>query len=458
VIKPIGKDIFGRKKLLEMSGKKTLSPLEIVARQQNTQGWIFGGLIGLSLLGLIVVGVLLGVFNSQNVKYLNKVGPDGAGEITLIAGLGELIVADAPNHEITFNNTGIVTVNGLNASELGNLIINVTQPGLNISNSGNTVLITNDGVTSVVADIGIEIGGGPTGDITVKNTGVITANNLVPDVAGNMVFAAGDALGITSAGNTITYTNLGVTSVVAGDGISVNASTGHVLVTNTGVITINTLASVLGDIVVDATDGLSVTSTGNTVTLSDVLTTQTALDNTDSQGPLVDYTAFIGFFTPVPEETWRTGLTPGFPSPFIPGSFDSGQGNIGNDFWVVPSIGTYTITTDCEVIPSGIATNDHQSVSVALCLGATSEDPLAAGTIPIGAYATLDISEGTNGGTPPALDRRLSFSTTFQAGCTNCLTQVGQALSVHARLDHTGVLPGTFTADFVCRMQVARIK
>lgn len=439
------------------SKKKEPSLADLAAKQNNYFWWLIGFFVAL-LVGFTILTTLLVIYNSHNVKYISQVGPDNAGEITLIAGLGEFIFADIPNHEITFNNTGVVTINNLNASELGNLIINVTQPGLNISNSGNTVLLTNDGVTSVIADIGIEIGDGPTGDITVKNTGLITANNLVPDVAGNMVFAAGEAIGITSVGNTITYTNEGVTSIVAGDGISVNASTGHITITNTGVVTINSLASVLGNIVVDATDGLAVSSTGNTLTVTDVLTTQTALDNTNSQGPLVDYTAFIGFFTPVPEETWRTGVTPGFPSPFIPGSFDDGQGNIGNDFWVIPSIGTYTINTDCEVIPSGIATDDHQSVSVALCFGANSEDPLAAGTIPIGAYATLDISGGTNGGTSPVLDRRLSFSTTFQAGCSNCLTQVGQALSVHARLDHTGVLPGTFTADFVCRMQVARIK
>jgi hypothetical protein len=439
-------------------GDRKQSPLEILAHRQKNQFYGFLAAFAVCAIGLLIVGVLLGVLNAQNVKYITGVGPDGGGEITLLAGLGELIVTDVPNHDITLVNTGVVTVNDLNADAGGNLIINVTQPGLNISNSGNTVLLTNDGVTSVIADIGIEIGDGPTGDITVKNTGLITANNLVPDVAGNMVFAAGEAIGVTSVGNTITYTNEGVTSIVAGDGISVNASTGHITITNTGVVTINSLASVLGNIVVDATDGLAASSTGNTVTLTDVLTTQTALDNTNSQGPLVDYTAFIGFFTPVPEETWRTGVTPGFPSPFIPGSFDDGQGNIGNDFWVIPSIGTYTINTDCEVIPSGIATDDHQSVSVALCFGANSEDPLAAGTIPIGAYATLDISGGTNGGASPVLDRRLSFSTTFQAGCSNCLTQVGQALSVHARLDHTGVLPGTFTADFVCRMQVARIK
>jgi hypothetical protein len=432
--------------------------LESLSARQNAQFWIGVVVATLLAVGVIVVGAVMHVYNTQNVKFVTGVGPDGGGEVTLIAGLGELIVTDAPNHDITISNTGVVTVNTLNPDAGGNLVIDVVAPGLGITNVGNTVTLSNDGVTSLIAGQGIAVDA-PTGAVAVSNTGLITANGLAPDGAGDMVFAAGTAMGVVSAGNTITLNNLGVTSAIAGTGIGVSAATGDVTFTNNGVLTLNGLSPTLGDVIVTGTDGLSATALGNTVTLNDVLTTQTALDNTNPLGPLVDYTAFVGFFVPVPEATWRTGLVPGFPSPFIPGTFDDGQGNVGGSFWTVPTTGTYSINVDCEVSPSAIATNDHQSVSVALCFGATSEDPLAAGIIPIGAYATMDISGGTNANVAaPPLDRRLSFSTTFQAGCTNCEVQVAQTLSLHTRLDRTGILPGPYTADFVCRLRVARIK
>jgi hypothetical protein len=250
---------------------------------------------------------------------------------------------------------------------------------------------------------------------------------------------------------------LGDIVVAVNPGLSVANAGNTVTLTNDGVLTLNGLSPVAGDVVVAATDGLSAASVGNTVTVSDVLTTQTLLDNTDTNGPVVDYVLFIGFLTTVPENTWRTSVAPAWPTSFIPGSFDDGQGDVAGVAWVVPATGTYQVDLDCEVIPSAIATNDMQTATVALCLGATSEDPLAAGRIPVGGYATLDLSGGGTSGTAPALDRRIALSATFQAGCTNCMVQVAQALTVHARTDHTGVAPPV-SADFVCRLQVTRIK
>jgi len=429
--------------------------------------------------GIITIGVVMAVWNGQNVKFIadtspTAVGPDGTGTITLIAGLGELIVADAPNHDLTVSNTGVVFVNGLSPDAGGNLVIDVTVPGLSVASAGNTVTLANTGVLSATADIGISVTPAATGDIVVKNTGVITGNGLNPDVAGNMVWAAGQGLSVASAGSTITYANTGLITAnglspngagnmvfAAGAGMGVTSAGNTITYDNTGVLTLNNLVPIAGNVIVTATDGLSAAAAGNTVTITDVLTTQTLLDNTNALGPLVDYTAFIGFFVPVPENTWRTGLTVGFPNAFVPGSFDDGQGNVFGAFWTVPAVGTYTINTDCEVVTNAIAVNDYQSVTAALCLGANSEDPLAAGIIPNGAYQTLILSGGTNANlAAPSLDPRLSFSTTFQAGCTNCLVQVGQTLSLHTRMDRTGAVvpPGTYTADFVCRLQVARVK
>lgn len=412
-------------------GGRRLVTIETVNYRQNAMFWT--GVVVASLLAaaIITVGVVVGVYNTQNVKYISSVGPDGAGEITLLAGLGELIVTDAVNHNITVSNTGVVTINSLGPDVAGNFIVDVTAPGLSIANAGNTATLSNTGVTSLVAGAGVSVSGA-TGAVTVSNTGVITVNNLAADLAGNIVLAVNPGLSQTSVGNTVTLTN-------------------------DGVLTVNSLTPTAGDIVVTTTDGLSTTSAGSTVTLADILTTQTALDNNDANGPLVDYTSFIGFITPVPEATWRTSVTPAWPTSFVPGSFDDGQGNVAGVAWLVPATGTYMANVDCEVIPSGIALDDHQSATVALCLGATSEDPLAAGRIPMGGYATLDLSAGANAGTAPPLDRRISFSTTFQAGCTNCLVQVAQPLTLHARHDHTGIAPPV-TADFVCRLQVTRIK
>lgn len=439
------------------------------------------GVIAFILLaiGIVVVGVVMALWNAQNVKFIadtspTAVGPDGAGTITLIAGLGELIVADAPNHDLTVSNTGVVYVNGLSPDVGGNLIIDTVVPGLSVASAGNTVTLANTGVLSATADIGISVTPAATGDITIKNLGLITANSLNPDGAGDMVWAAGQGLSVASVGNTITYANTGLITAnglnpdgagnmvfAAGAGMGVSSIGNTITYDNTGVITINGANPIAGDFQATVGPGLGVLTAGNVVTFSDVLSTQTLLDNTNALGPLVDYTAFIGFFTPVPENTWRTGLVPGFPSAFVPGSFDDGQGNVAGAFWTVPAIGTYTINADCEVIPNAIAVDDYQSVSVALCLGANSEDPLAAGIIPNGAYQSMILSGGTNANlAAPPLDPRLSLSTTFQAGCTNCLVQVGQTLSLHTRLDRTGAVvpPGTYTADFVCRLQVARIK
>lgn len=414
-----------------MSGKAPLT-LQSINNRQRAMFWVGVVFAVFLTLGMIGIAVALGVLNSQNVKYITGVGPDGGGQITLLAGLGELIVTDAPNNDITISNTGVVTVNSLNADAGGNLLVDVTAPGLGITNVGNTITLSNGGVTSVTAGAGIAVTPAGTGDVTVANTGVITVNNLPADVAGNVILATNPGLSQTSVGNTVTFSN-------------------------DGVLTINSLAPVAGDVIVTATDGLSVANAGNTVQFADILTTETHLDNDDALGPLVDYTVFIGFLTPVPEGTWRTGLNPGFPNPFVPGSFDDGQGNVGGVIWAVPALGTYTVNVDCEVQPSALDADDYQSASAALCLGATSEDPLAAGRIPMGAYTSIDLSVGVNGTTLPPLYPRLSMSTTFQAGCTGCMVSVGQPLTVHARTDHTGGGPPV-SANFVCRMQVARIK
>jgi hypothetical protein len=196
------------------------------------------------------------------------------------------------------------------------------------------------------------------------------------------------------------------------------------------------------------------------VTYSDSLADATQLAATDALGPAVHYEVAIGFFVPVAENTgWRTGVVPGFPMPFVPGSVDDGQGNAGGTGWNVPAIGSYSIHVDCEVIPSAIAVDDLQIVSAAFTLAAQTEDPLALAILPAGAYNTLDISGGANANVAaPTVPRRLSLSSTFQAGCAGCLVQVGDALTIHMNMERTGVLPGPYTVDGYCQVDVMRIK
>jgi hypothetical protein len=144
--------------------------------------------------------------------------------------------------------------------------------------------------------------------------------------------------------------------------------------------------------------------------------------------------------------------------PFIPGSVEGGLGDVASTGWAVPAIGIYSINADCEVIPSAIAVNDLQIVSVAVTLAAQSEDPFALALIPAGGYATLDISSGTNANLVPALPRRVSVSSTFQAGCTGCLIQLGDALNIHMQMERAGVQPGPYTLNGYCAVQVSRLR
>jgi hypothetical protein len=377
-----------------------------------------------AIVWLSVITAQLETWNAANVKTINGV-PPAQGLITENAGPGILITPNVGANSITIQSTGVLTVNSLAPDGAGDIVIASAGAGLGVASAGNTVTLSNTGVTSAVAGAGISVSAA-VGAVTIGNTGVL--------------------------------------SNTAGAGISISSPTGANTITNTGVRTLNSLAPTAGNVIVEGSvvNGLSQTTAGSTVTLHHDLTKNTQLSESDPVGPLVAYDVAIGFFVPIPTGVWRTNVFPAVVG-YFPGlvGADNGEGNAITT-WTVPAMmqtRVYTFHVDCEVIPSvPLAVNDFQSVSVALTLGATTEDPFFDGTIPPGAYVTMDLSSGTNAAlAPPAHARRVSFSATIQAGCAGCSVQPGQVAAVHAFLDQTGVLPGPFTADVFCRMQVARI-
>jgi hypothetical protein len=400
----------------------------------------FWGLVAFVVLvtvGFLAGFIVLGVKDIQNIKTINLVGPNG-GEVTLEEGLGIVITPKALDHEVQINTTAILTLNGFGPGPLdGDFIVDVVTPGLSLASWAGNLLFANEGVLSIIAGPGIARDQA-TGDVTISNTGVLS---ILP----------GDHIGVSNPTGNVTIDNNGVTIIVASTGISVNASTKIVQITNTGVTSLN---SFTGALTVAASNGLTATSAANTVTITDNLVSQTALADTDPLGPAVNYQYFIGSVTPVPINTWRTGLVVGFPSPFTPGSFDGGQGDVSGIFWDVPAVGMYTANVDCTVTPSTVTADVAFSAQIALSLGASSENP-ATGWQPFGGTATIDMAGGTTPATPPVLPRRISASTTFQAGCTGCIAQVGHRLTGHARIDNGA---GTETAVFFCRLQVTRTK
>jgi hypothetical protein len=307
--------------------------------------------------------------------------------------------------------------------------------------------------------------------VTYSSPALLTINGA-PGVANDFQFAAGTAMAVATAGNTVTYSSPALLTIngaagvannfqfTAGTAMAVATAGNTVTYSSPALLTINGAAGVANDFQLAAGNGLSVATLGNTVTYSDSLADATQLADTDAGGVAVHYEVAIGFFTPVAENSgWRTGVVPGFPMPFIPGSVESGQGDVAGTGWSVPAIGSYSVHVDCEVLPSAIAANDLQVVSAAFTLAAQSEDPLFLAILPAGAYTSLDISGGTNANVaPPTTPRRLSMSSTFQAGCPACLVQVGDPLTVHMSMERTGVLPGPYTVDGYCQVQVIRIK
>lgn len=279
--------------------------------------------------------------------------------------------------------------------------------------------------------------------LVVNGSAVKTISGVPPNDDGEVTGVAGAGISITPDGvnNQLTIANTGVLSTIAGSGISVSSATGDVTIGNTGV-----LSALAGA-------GLNVDMATGDVTYDHVLTTQTLLAESDPNGPQVGYTHAFGFLVPIVENTWRMGFIPGFFPVLLPGSNpgDDGQGN-GVVTWTVPSPGQYAIMAYCLVNPDFIRADDQQSFTMALSLGATTVNPFS-GYVPQGGSTSLDISSGTTD--IPAFPLRMNVAATIHAGCTGCIVQTGDALTIHIRQDHNGG-GGAVTFSTFCRMKVSR--
>lgn len=409
---------------------------------------------GLAFIGVIAYAVVIPLLNNrytswnvENVKTISGVTPDAGNNVEATAGLGLGFTPFPLTNTFQYDNRGVVTLNGISSLDpTRDFTLAVAGPALGLVPGASSLTWTSpamvgiNGIPAVANDFTIAVTGPAlalapgVSSITLSTPAVVTINGNSA-VANDFQIAAGTAIGVATVGNVATISTPAITTINGQPGVA-NAFT------------------------LSAGNGLSVATLLNDVTYSDALADATQLADTDALGPSIQYEVAIGFFVPVAENSgWRTGVAPGFPMPFIPGSVDDGQGNAGGTAWNVPAIGSYNVHVDCEVLPSAIAVNDLQIVSAAFTLAAQTEDPLALAILPAGAYSTLDISGGTNANAaPPTVPRRLSMASTFQAGCVGCLVQVGDALAIHMSMERTGVQPGPYTVNGYCQVQVTRIR
>lgn len=435
---------------------------------------VLAALAGAYVFSTVFLNHRYSTWNQENVKTISGVSPDAAANnIEATAGLGMGFTPFPLTNSFAYDNRGVVTLNGLSSVDpTRDFTLSVTGPALSLTPGASTLtfgspaMVSINGIPAVANDFTVAVTGPAlvstpgAGSITLSSPAVVTINGQGA-VANDFQVVGGTAISVTTVGNTATINNLGVTQLTAGTGITLNATTGSVGISTPALLTINGAAGVGNDFQLVAGNGLSVSTIGNTATYSDALADATQLADSDPLGPAIRYEVAIGFFVPIAENAgWRTGVVPGFPMPFIPGSVEDGQGNTGGGTgWAVPAVGSYSAHVDCEVVPSAIAVNDLQIVSAAFTLAAQTEDPLFLAILPAGAYSTLDISSGTNANVAaPTVPRRLSMSSTFQAGCPGCLVQVGDALTIHMSMERTGVLPGPYTVNGYCQVQVARIR
>lgn len=217
----------------------------------------------------------------QGIRFINGLPGDGNNTFTFLAG-ANVVLTPLPNG-LLINSSGAVGPQGEPGPPGQNGTCGCNGTGIFTINSimpdGNANFGVNGGP-------GIAITGG-TSLITVSNTGVLYLNGLPPNGNGSVsIVSGGPGLSVSSAGNTITITNLltqglryinglpgdsnNSFSVLAGDGISIASSGTSVTISTTlqqGLRFINGIPgdsnnsfNVLGDgtIVVDEGDNNSI--------------------------------------------------------------------------------------------------------------------------------------------------------------------------------------------------------
>jgi hypothetical protein len=196
---------------------------------------------------------------------------------------GSGISVDVAGGDVTVNNTGVLSISdGTNEPSTGAIVLSAGD-GLTILDTAGTFAITNTGVTQLTGGDGIAVDQ-QTGSVTVSNlgiisavadpgigvsttTGVLTISNkgvrTLADLSGAVVLSPGDGIGLVTdiPSNTITLSNIGITSVAAGTAIGVSTTSGVATITNRGVQTFFDLS---GAITVSAT-GATISKAGQNI-------------------------------------------------------------------------------------------------------------------------------------------------------------------------------------------------
>ena len=147
-------------------------------------------------------------------------------------------VADAPNDTLTLtagSGIGIAVAPLTDTVTISNTGVTAITPGTAITTSGSgNVTVNNDGVTTFNGVKGA-ITYNSFGTISDGNNSAVAdqANDTFTITAGTGIGAI-----VNAAGDSVTISNSGVTQAVAGTGISVSAGTGSVTIGNTGVTAI----------------------------------------------------------------------------------------------------------------------------------------------------------------------------------------------------------------------------
>jgi alpha-tubulin suppressor-like RCC1 family protein len=157
--------------------------------------------------------------------FRNTTGGGGASTVFNLDDLGDVAITSVANNQILrydstqglWVNSAVTTLplvtsfNGLTGAVQG-VSAAVAGTGISVSGATGAVTITNTGVTRAVAGTGISVSGA-TGSVTITNigvqsfnglTGAITGVSRVNGLSGGITLAAGTGITLTASGNTIT--------------------------------------------------------------------------------------------------------------------------------------------------------------------------------------------------------------------------------------------------------------
>jgi hypothetical protein len=213
--------------------------------------------------------------NDQDIELTNT------GVVSVAAGTG--VSVDTVDGVATVNNDGVLSISdGTNEPSTGAIVLS-SGDGITVEDTAGTFAITNTGVTQLTGGDGIGIDTS-TGSVTVSNlgllsaaadpgigvsttTGVLTISNkgvrTLADLSGAVVLSPGTGIGVVTdiPSNTITLSNIGITSVSAGTAMGVSTASGVATVTNNGVQSFFDLS---GAITVSAT-GATISKVGQNI-------------------------------------------------------------------------------------------------------------------------------------------------------------------------------------------------